>query len=76
MEELRSLVDETFRRMSGKQGVVVRLHDMEGHTIQEIARIIHCPAGTIKSRLFYGRQEFKDIYSALIQRRGRRPSIH
>ncbi len=74
-EELRSLVGETFERMTDKQAVVVRLHDMEGRTIQEIARIIHCPAGTVKSRLFYGRQEFKDIYSALIQRRGRRPTI-
>lgn len=74
-EEQKGLVDETFARMSGKQAVVVRLHDMEGHTIQEIARIIHCPAGTVKSRLFYGRQEFKDIYTALIQRRGRRPTI-
>jgi RNA polymerase sigma-70 factor (ECF subfamily) len=74
-EELRALVEDTFARMSRKQALVVQLHDMEGHTIQEIARIIHCPAGTVKSRLFYGRQEFKDIYSALIQRRGRRPSI-
>ncbi len=74
-EEIRALVEETFGRMSGKQAVVVRLHDMEGHTIQEIAHIIHCPAGTVKSRLFYGRQEFKDIYSALLQRRGRRPTI-
>jgi RNA polymerase sigma-70 factor (ECF subfamily) len=74
-EELRALVEETFARMSKKQALVVQLHDMEGHTIQEIAHIIHCPAGTIKSRLFYGRQEFKDIYSALIQRRGRRPAV-
>ncbi len=74
-EELRSLVEETFARMSRKQAFVVHLHDMEGHTIQEIARIIHCPAGTVKSRLFYGRQEFKDIYSALLQRRCRRPTI-
>ena len=74
-EELRGMVEETFARMSKKQALVVQLHDMEGHTIQEIACIIHCPAGTVKSRLFYGRQEFKDIYTALIQRRGRRPSI-
>jgi RNA polymerase sigma-70 factor (ECF subfamily) len=74
-EELRSLVDESFARMSRKQAEVVRLHDMEGHTIQEVARIIHCPAGTVKSRLFYGRQEFRDLYSALIQRRGKRPTI-
>ncbi len=65
LEELRGRIEETFARMSEKQGIVVRLHDMEGHTIQEIAGIVHCPVGTIKSRLFYGRQEFKDIFSAL-----------
>jgi len=74
-EELRSLVEESFARMSMRQAQVVQLHDMEGHTIQEIARMLHCPAGTVKSRLFYGRQEFRDIYSALIQRRGRRLTI-
>jgi len=66
MQELRSFIAETFRRMSEKQGIVVRLHDMEGHTIQEIAQIIGCPVGTIKSRLFYGRQEFKDIFTTLM----------
>jgi|WetSurMetagenome_2_1015567.scaffolds.fasta_scaffold01755_8 RNA polymerase sigma-70 factor, ECF subfamily len=64
--ELRSLVAEAFRRMSVKQRIVVRLHDLEENTIQEIARIIKCPVGTVKSRLFYGRQEFKDIFSSLL----------
>src|SRR5512138_180227 len=64
LEELRSLVKETFSRMSEKQGIVVRLHDMEGHTIQEIAEIIDCPVGTVKSRLFYGRQEFKTLFAS------------
>ena len=64
LEELRALVKETFDRMSDKQGIVVRLHDMEGHTIQEIAEIIDCPVGTVKSRLFYGRQEFKALFNA------------
>jgi RNA polymerase sigma-70 factor (ECF subfamily) len=66
MGELRSLVGDVFRRMSDKQGLVVRLHDMEGNTIQEIAKIIGCPAGTVKSRLFYGRQEFKMIFSSMV----------
>ena len=65
-KELQTLVKETFRRMSEKQGQAVWLHDMEGNTIQEIARITRCPAGTVKSRLFYGRQEFKDTYNFLM----------
>jgi RNA polymerase sigma-70 factor (ECF subfamily) len=65
LEELRALVNETFEKMSEKQGIVVRLHDMEGHTIQEIAEIIDCPVGTVKSRLFYGRQEFKALFHSL-----------
>lgn len=66
MEELKSIVGEIFSRMSEKQGIVVRLHDMEGRTIQEISEIIGCPAGTVKSRLFYGRQEFKAIFNSRI----------
>jgi RNA polymerase sigma-70 factor (ECF subfamily) len=69
-EELSYFVEETFERMSEKQGIVVRLHDLEGNTISEIARILRCPVGTIKSRLFYGRQEFKDIYQTLVNDRG------
>jgi RNA polymerase sigma-70 factor (ECF subfamily) len=66
LEELRSFVRQTLNRMSEKQSEVVRLHDMEGNTIQEIAEIIDCPVGTVKSRLFYGRQEFKAIYTSLV----------
>ena len=75
LEEMRDLVEEVFCRMTEKQAIVVRLHDMEGNTIQEIARIIRCPVGTVKSRLFYGRQEFKDIYDSLIERRATKPTI-
>jgi len=67
-EELKAVVQETFARMTDKQEVVVRLHDMEGHTIQEIAELIDCPIGTVKSRLFYGRQEFKSVFNSLISR--------
>lgn len=73
--ELREIIEEAFSRMSGKQGMVVRLHDMEGNTIQEIAKIIHCPVGTIKSRLFYGRQEFRTIFLSLLEARTRRAVI-
>jgi RNA polymerase sigma-70 factor (ECF subfamily) len=73
--ELRHMIEEAFSRMSEKQGVVVRLHDMEGNTIQEISGMIRCPIGTIKSRLFYGRQEFKMIFTSLLNARCRHATI-
>lgn len=76
VEEMRRVIGETFDRMSDKQGAVVRLHDLEGHTIQEIARIIGCPVGTVKSRLFYGRQEFKEMFNSLVEKGYGRDSIH
>jgi RNA polymerase sigma-70 factor (ECF subfamily) len=72
--ELRTFIQEAFDRMSNKQGMVVRLHDLEGNTIPEIARILRCPVGTVKSRLFYGRQEFKDIFTALTRQRALCPN--
>jgi RNA polymerase sigma-70 factor (ECF subfamily) len=67
--ELGELIEETFGLMSDKQGLVVRLHDMDGNTIAEIAGMLRCPVGTIKSRLFYGRQEFKEVFNSLIEQR-------
>jgi hypothetical protein len=32
--------------------------------------------GTVKSRLFYGRQEFKDIFSSLLNGGFRNPSLN
>jgi len=66
--ELKTLVNQTLRRMSEKQRQAVQMHDMEESTIQEIARATRCPAGTVKSRLFYGRQEFKDNFNFLTGR--------
>ena len=68
--ELKKMVNETLRRMSKKQRQAVKMHDMDENTIQEIAGITNCPAGTVKSRLFYGRQEFRDIFSLLMGRGG------
>jgi len=74
--EMRSLVSATFQRMSAKQGIVVRLHDLEGNTIQEIARALKCPVGTVKSRLFYGRQEFRELFTSLLNSRFRRAALN
>lgn len=57
--EVRGRVWAALGRLSPKHQVVVRMHDLEGFTIREIAEKVGVPEGTIKSRLFYGREELK-----------------
>jgi RNA polymerase sigma-70 factor (ECF subfamily) len=57
--EVRERVRGALGRLSPKHEVVVRMHDLEGYTIREIAEYLDIAEGTIKSRLFYGREELK-----------------
>ncbi|MBI4456265.1 MAG: RNA polymerase sigma factor [Acidobacteria bacterium] len=56
-QELGTRLEYSLQRVSLKQRQVVRMHDLEGFTIKEIAQILNISQGTVKSRLFYGRQE-------------------
>jgi len=49
----------------------VILCDVEGLSYDEIARIMSCPVGTVRSRIHQGRQLARDAYNAL-ETRGRR----
>lgn len=57
--EIRNRVNSALSRLGDKHRTVVRMHDLEGYTIREIAEIIDVAEGTIKSRLFYGREELR-----------------
>lgn len=57
--ETRERVRRALARLSRKHREVVRMHDLEGFTIKEIAERVGVAEGTIKSRLFYGREVLK-----------------
>ena len=57
--EVKNRVHSALQRLSEKHSVVVRMHDLEGFTIREIAEEVGVAEGTIKSRLFYGREELR-----------------
>jgi RNA polymerase sigma-70 factor (ECF subfamily) len=58
-EEIKRRVHSALDRLTEKHRVVVKMHDIEGFTIREIAEKVGIAEGTIKSRLFYGREELK-----------------
>ncbi len=61
-KEGETRINRTLAKMTEKQRVVVELHAYEGFTIKEIACLLKIPVGTVKSRLFYGREEFKNLW--------------
>ncbi len=49
--ELSSVLGDAVGRLPEAQRTVVLLHGMQGFTYAEIATILECPVGTVKSRL-------------------------
>jgi RNA polymerase sigma-70 factor, ECF subfamily len=44
-----------------KLRIVIVLAGIEGHDVQEVAQLLALPQGTVKSRLFLGRQRLKEL---------------
>ena len=57
--EVSRRVQSGLARLTPKHRFVVSRHDLEGYTIREIAGQLGIAEGTVKSRLFYGREELK-----------------
>ncbi|MFB0537879.1 MAG: RNA polymerase sigma factor [Anaerolineae bacterium] len=58
-EELQRIVQEAIHSLSFAQRVVIVLFYLNGFSLEEIAYILDCPVGTVKSRLYYGRQNLR-----------------
>jgi RNA polymerase sigma-70 factor (ECF subfamily) len=57
-------VEALFRllnRLSDKKRVVYVLHELEGHSPTEIAKIVGAPILTVRTRLFYARRELAQL---------------
>ena len=59
--QLKSLVDKTVAQLSSHHREVFVLRELEGKSYEEIAEIVHCNLGTVKSRLNRARQSFAEL---------------
>ena len=59
LTELQKKLNEALQTLSEKHRTVVVLHDIQGIQHDEIARMLDCSEGTVRSRLFYARQELQ-----------------
>jgi RNA polymerase sigma-70 factor (ECF subfamily) len=59
LAELQQKLNEAMQKLSESHRLVVALHDVQGLSHEEIAKIMDCNIGTVRSRLFYARQQLQ-----------------
>jgi len=62
--ELRRLVLGAVDELGPKHRLVVVLHYMNGLNLTEIAEVVDCPVGTVKSRLHYALRRLRTHLAA------------
>jgi RNA polymerase sigma-70 factor (ECF subfamily) len=63
LSELQEKLNEALQKLSEPHRLVVTLHDVQGLSHEEIAKIVGCNVGTVRSRLFYARQQLQGYLS-------------
>lgn len=63
LEELKEKLNAAMQRLSENHRIVVTLHDIQGLPHDEIAKILGCNTATVRTRLFYARQQLQGILS-------------
>jgi RNA polymerase sigma-70 factor, ECF subfamily len=59
--ELRKIVKLAINSLSEDHRIVIILRDIQDLSYEEIAKIVKCPEGTVKSRINRARSELKEI---------------
>ncbi len=62
--ELRQVVREAIDQLEFPHRATIVLFYLEGFSLAEIAEIMDVPAGTVKSRLYYGREKLREALLA------------
>lgn len=58
-KEMRAILRDAIDSLPLKHRTVVVMHDIEGVPHNEIARIVSCSEGTVRSRLYYARRKLQ-----------------
>ncbi|MBF0310912.1 MAG: RNA polymerase sigma factor RpoE [Magnetococcales bacterium] len=58
--EMMRALDKAINGLTPAMQQAIRLRDVEGLSYERIAELMDCPVGTVRSRIFRGRQEIMD----------------
>lgn len=57
--EFQEKMNAALLKLSDKHRAVVIMHDVQGMAHAEIAKVMHCSEGTVRSRLFYAHKQLQ-----------------
>ena len=61
LAELQEKLNVALQKLSEAHRAVVVMHDVQGLTHADIAKTLNCSDGTVRSRLFYARQQLQGL---------------
>jgi RNA polymerase sigma-70 factor (ECF subfamily) len=67
LSELQEKLNGALLKLSEHHRMAVVLHDVQGLSHEEIAKVMHCNVGTVRSRLFYARQQLQALLADYIK---------
>ena len=67
LKELQEKLNVAMQKLSEPHRLVVTLHDIQGLSHDEIGKIMDCNVGTVRSRLFYARQQLQAYLSEYLK---------
>ncbi|MGP1573636.1 MULTISPECIES: RNA polymerase sigma factor RpoE [Aggregatibacter] len=66
--ELKNIVFDTIKGLQEDLRTAITLREIEGLSYEEIAEIMDCPVGTVRSRIFRAREIIESKVKPLLQR--------
>tara|TARA_Y200000002_G_scaffold292298_1_gene246509 strand:+ start:268 stop:876 length:609 start_codon:yes stop_codon:yes gene_type:complete len=58
--ELQSIITSTLNQLGEETKTALTLREFEGLSYEQIAEVVNCPVGTVRSRIFRGREVIDD----------------
>ena len=65
-EELKQVVDRAIKELPDDLRTAVTLREYDGLSYEEIAEVMECPVGTVRSRIFRGREAIENEIQPLM----------
>ncbi len=64
-EEMKDAVSQAFQNLPDEIRSTLSLREYDGLSYEEIAKVQNCPIGTVRSRIFKGRELINETFSKL-----------